>query len=152
MTSVLGPSAGDAGRRWEQFEVERLKASLAASQQGVPELKAALDQATASRQRAEAQTALAQQNFERQSQLLNRNVERALVEHVGQGCAVVGAYAGDRVTCFSCCRRAIGEAFPRHSLRPCVPKICQNVPTGGSHQPPVAGTEPVAPKGDGACK
>ena len=39
----------------------------------------------------------------------------------------------------------------RHFLRPCVPEICQNMPTGGSHQPPVAGTEPVAPKGDRAC-
>src|SRR5262245_28055181 len=42
-----------------EFEVERLKASLAASQQGVPELQAALDQATAARERAVAQTALA---------------------------------------------------------------------------------------------
>ncbi|NEW97139.1 biotin/lipoyl-binding protein [Rhodopseudomonas sp. BR0G17] len=57
-----------------QFEVERLKASLAASQQGVPELKAALDQANASRQRAEAQTALAQQTYDRNVQLFSRNV------------------------------------------------------------------------------
>src|SRR5262245_34913653 len=42
-----------------EFEVERLKASLAASQQGVPELQAALDQAAAARERAVAQTALA---------------------------------------------------------------------------------------------
>src|SRR5258705_1946574 len=27
--------------------------------------------------------------------------------------------------------------------RSCVRKICQNVGTGGSHQPPVAGSEPV---------
>lgn len=57
-----------------QFEVERLKASLAASQQGVSELKAALDQAIAARQRAQAQTALAQQSYDREAQLLSRNV------------------------------------------------------------------------------
>src|SRR5687768_15910737 len=44
-----------------------------------------------------------------------------------------------------------GAARTRHSLRPCVRKICQNVRTGGWSEPPVAGTEPVAPKGDGAC-
>src|SRR5882757_1389940 len=44
-----------------------------------------------------------------------------------------------------------GAARTRSSLRPCVPEICQNVQTGGSQQPPVAGTEPVAPKGDRAC-
>src|SRR5947199_9990472 len=43
-----------------------------------------------------------------------------------------------------------GAVGARLSLRPCVPEICQNVTTGGSHQPPVAGTEPVAPKGERA--
>jgi multidrug resistance efflux pump len=57
-----------------EFEVNRLEASLAASQQGVPELQAALDQAKAARQRAEAQTALAQQTFDRQSELLRQKV------------------------------------------------------------------------------
>ena len=57
-----------------QFEVERLKAALSASQQGVPQLKAALEQATAARQRAEAQTALAQQSFDRETELLSRQV------------------------------------------------------------------------------
>lgn len=57
-----------------EFEVERLKASLAASQQGVPELEAELNRATASRQRAEAQTALAQQTYDRQIELLSRKV------------------------------------------------------------------------------
>src|SRR4030081_4050834 len=49
-------------------------------------------------------------------------------------------------------RETAGAAPTRSSLRPCVPEICQNVTTGGSHQPPVAGTEPVAPKGDRACQ
>src|SRR5262245_21754490 len=57
-----------------EFEVERLKASLAASQQGVPELQAALNQAIAARQRAEAQTALAQQTYDRQVDLLGKGV------------------------------------------------------------------------------
>src|ERR1700694_284141 len=36
--------------------------------------------------------------------------------------------------------RAMVLRFPSSS---CVRKICQNVRTGGSHQPPVAGSEPV---------
>src|SRR3982074_2772120 len=52
----------------------------------------------------------------------------------------------------SIARETAGTACTRLSLRPCVPEICQNVTTGGSHQPPVAGTEPVAPKGDRACQ
>jgi hypothetical protein len=44
-------------------------------------------------------------------------------------------------------RGAAGESIARHSLRPCVEKICQNVQTGGLAEPPVAGTEPVAPEG-----
>jgi len=57
-----------------EFEVSRLQASLAASQQGVPELKATLDQANAARQRAEAQTALAQQTYDREAELLSKKV------------------------------------------------------------------------------
>lgn len=57
-----------------EFEVERLKASLAASQQGVPELQAALNQTTAARERAVAQTALAQQTYDRQADLLSKGV------------------------------------------------------------------------------
>jgi multidrug resistance efflux pump len=57
-----------------QFDVDRLKASLAASQQGVPELQAAYEQAKAGRQRAEAQTALAQQTYDRDLELLKKNV------------------------------------------------------------------------------
>lgn len=57
-----------------EFDVNRLQASLAASEQGVPQLQAALDQASAARQRAEAQTALAQQTYDRQTELLSRDV------------------------------------------------------------------------------
>lgn len=57
-----------------EFDVERLKASLAASQQGVPELQATLDKATAARERAVAQTALAQQTYDRQRELLAHSV------------------------------------------------------------------------------
>ncbi len=49
---------------------------------------------------------------------------------------------------FHFAREAAGAARTRHSLRPCVLEICQNVRTGGCSEPPVAGTEPVAPKGD----
>src|ERR1700675_3596720 len=34
----------------------------------------------------------------------------------------------------------------------CVRKICQNVRTGGSHQPPVAGSEPVRARRPRACR
>ncbi|MDH6234738.1 multidrug resistance efflux pump [Mesorhizobium soli] len=57
-----------------EFDVERLKASLAAAEQNVAELKAGLDQATAARHRAEAQTELAKEEFGRQSELLKRKV------------------------------------------------------------------------------
>jgi multidrug resistance efflux pump len=57
-----------------EFEVSRLQASLAASQQDVPQLKASLDQATAARQRAAAQTALAQQTYDREAELLAKHV------------------------------------------------------------------------------
>lgn len=56
------------------FEVTRLQASLAASEQGVPELRAALAQATAARQRAEAQTALARLTYDREAELFSKNV------------------------------------------------------------------------------
>lgn len=52
-----------------QFEVNRLEAALAAANQLVPQLKAALDQASAGVERAEAQSALAEANFDRQKQL-----------------------------------------------------------------------------------
>ena len=65
------------------------------------------------------------------------------------------ASAGPVCSCALCfvhfAHETAGAARTRSSLRPCVPEICQNVTTGGSHQPPVAGTEPVAPKGDRAC-
>jgi multidrug resistance efflux pump len=57
-----------------EFEVERLKASLAASQQGVPQLQAALNQAIAARERAVAQTALAQLTYDRQVDLHGKGV------------------------------------------------------------------------------
>jgi multidrug resistance efflux pump len=64
-----------------EFEVERLKASLAASQQGVPELQAALDQAIAARERTVAQTALAKQTYDRQVSLLGKGfVAQATVD------------------------------------------------------------------------
>jgi hypothetical protein len=52
------------------------------------------------------------------------------------------------LVCFSFCALGCGCGFRiRFSLRPCVEKICQNVQTGGLAEPPVAGTEPVAPEG-----
>jgi len=55
-----------------QFEVNRLEAALAAASQSVPELKAALDQASAGAERAGVQLNLAQANFERQSELFRK--------------------------------------------------------------------------------
>lgn len=55
-----------------QFEVNRLEAALAATAQSVPQLKAALDQASAGVERAEAQQNLAQANFDRQSELFRK--------------------------------------------------------------------------------
>src|ERR1700760_3104046 len=46
-----------------QFEVDRLEAAVAAANQLVPQLKAALEQASAGVQRAEAQLNLAQADF-----------------------------------------------------------------------------------------
>src|SRR5215813_9550140 len=81
-----------------EFEVERLKASLAASQQGVPELQTALDQAIAARQRAEAQTALAKQTHDRQVELLRHSVvAQATVDTAKRNLdAAVQSEAGNR--------------------------------------------------------
>jgi len=49
-----------------EFEVDRLRASLAALQQGAPELQAALDKAIAARKHAEAQTTLVLETYEQQ--------------------------------------------------------------------------------------
>lgn len=57
-----------------RFEVARLEASLAASQQSVPELQTALDQAAASRERAKAQLDLAQMTYDRQVDLFRQKV------------------------------------------------------------------------------
>lgn len=79
-----------------QFEVERQKAALAASRQGVQELEEGLIQATAARQKAEAQTALARQTFDRDSDLVvkgtvtqatvdtaKRNLDGAIQSEIG---------------------------------------------------------------------
>jgi multidrug resistance efflux pump len=57
-----------------QFEVSRLEAALAASEQSVPELQSALDAAKASRARAQAQLELAQMTYQRQTDLLKQKV------------------------------------------------------------------------------
>lgn len=57
-----------------QFEVNRLQAALAAADQLVPQLKAALDQAAAEVQRTEAQLNLAQGDFNRQKELADKGV------------------------------------------------------------------------------
>lgn len=55
-----------------QFEVNRLQAAVAAADQLVPQLKAALDQASAGVERAEVQLNLAQADFDRQRQLFEK--------------------------------------------------------------------------------
>ena len=55
-----------------QFEVNRLEAAVAAANQLVPQLKAALDQASAGVERAEAQLNLAQADFNRQTELFTK--------------------------------------------------------------------------------
>lgn len=55
-----------------QFEVNRLEAALAAAAQLVPQLKAALDQASAGVERAEVQLNLAQADFDRQNELFKK--------------------------------------------------------------------------------
>jgi multidrug resistance efflux pump len=57
-----------------QYVVEQKKAQLAESEQGVKQLKATLDQATADADRAQAQFALAQQNYDRQAELFEKKV------------------------------------------------------------------------------
>lgn len=57
-----------------EFEVNRLEASLSASQQSVPELQSALDQATAARARAKAQLDLARITYQRQTALFEQRV------------------------------------------------------------------------------
>jgi multidrug resistance efflux pump len=55
-----------------QFEVNRLEALVAAATQSVPQLKAALDQATSGADRAGAQLSLAQADFDRQNILFSK--------------------------------------------------------------------------------
>jgi multidrug resistance efflux pump len=57
-----------------QFVVDQKRAALAEAQQGVKELKASLDQASAVVEKARAQVALAQQTYDRQADLLERRV------------------------------------------------------------------------------
>ena len=57
-----------------QYEVSRLEAALAAVEQGVPQLKSSLDQASASVEKAQAQVALTKSDFERQSELAAKGI------------------------------------------------------------------------------
>jgi multidrug resistance efflux pump len=57
-----------------KYVVDQKKASLAEAEQNVLQLKAALDQATAGTQKAQAQFDLAQQNYDRQSELFQKRV------------------------------------------------------------------------------
>ena len=57
-----------------EYVVAQKQAALAAADQNVKQLKAALDQATAGAERVEAQFQLAQQNYDRQAQLFERRV------------------------------------------------------------------------------
>ena len=57
-----------------QYVVDQKKAALAEAEQNVLQLKAALDQATAGREKAQAQSDLAQQNYDRQAELFQKNV------------------------------------------------------------------------------
>ena len=57
-----------------QFVVDQKKAALAEAEQNVKQLKAGLDQATASAERANAQRELAQQNFDRQAELFEKKI------------------------------------------------------------------------------
>ena len=57
-----------------QFVVDQKMAALAEAQQGVKELKASLDQATAATEKARAQVALVQETYDRQAQLLEKKV------------------------------------------------------------------------------
>jgi multidrug resistance efflux pump len=57
-----------------QYIVDQKKASLAEAEQNVRQLKASLDQQTASAERANAQFELAQQNYDRQAELFEKKV------------------------------------------------------------------------------
>lgn len=56
------------------FEVKRLEAALAAAEQGVPQLKSTLDQASAVLEKANVQFNLAKADHERQQELFQKNV------------------------------------------------------------------------------
>lgn len=83
------------------FEVERLKALLAATQHSVPQLKASLDQATAGVERATAQLNLAEAEYERQCELFEKDViseatlERFVRNKESAEQAVAGARAAE---------------------------------------------------------
>jgi multidrug resistance efflux pump len=57
-----------------EYIVDQKKAALAEAEQNVKQLKASLDQATATSERANAQFLLAQQNYDRQVELFAKNV------------------------------------------------------------------------------
>jgi multidrug resistance efflux pump len=57
-----------------QYVIDQKKAALAEAEQNVRQLKASLDQATASTQRANAQFELAQQNYDRQAELFEKKI------------------------------------------------------------------------------
>jgi len=57
-----------------RYVVDQKKAALAEAEQNVMQLKAALDQATAGKEKAQAQFDLAQQNYDRQAELFQKNI------------------------------------------------------------------------------
>ena len=57
-----------------QYAVDQKEAQLAEAEQNVKQLKSALDQATAEKERMNAQSRLAQENFDRQQQLFDAKV------------------------------------------------------------------------------
>ena len=57
-----------------QYVVDQKKAALAEAEQNVKQLKASLDQATATADKANAQRELAQQNYDRQAELFEKRV------------------------------------------------------------------------------
>src|SRR6516165_5786966 len=57
-----------------EYVVEQKKAALAEAEQNVRQLKAALDQASAATEKANAQFELAQQNYDRQAELFQKRV------------------------------------------------------------------------------
>ena len=84
-----------------KFEVDRLKAALAATEQSVPQLKASLDQATAAVEKATAQLNRAQSEYERQRELFEKEVtseaslERFVRNKEAAEQTVVGAKAAE---------------------------------------------------------